>query len=618
MNFDNTQGAFSASAAGEVQDLTDTATRLSVKSRAYRAQQAQLRNATILMVDDEPINLEVIQAFLEDEGYKNFVTTEDSTQALQLAAKVQPDVVLLDLIMPKINGFDILTAMRANEEFQHIPVIILTSATDADAKLEALELGATDFLGKPVDPSELALRLRNTLAAKAYQDQLAYSDALTGLPNRKLLLQSMSTALRATREAGHPASVLHIGLDRFKEINDTLGLKGGDALLKAVAQRLAGEVPLDDVLVAPEGENLWAKTVARLSGDEFALFLPALHRVDDAAIVARRVRRAMSQPFEIEGKEMVVTCTIGISSFPEDGDEAAVLLKHAGMAAHHAKQRGGNTYRFYSKEINARSHERMSLESELRKALDNEELVLFYQPKIDTSTGLMTGAEALIRWQHPRHGLVPPMKFIPIAEDTGLIVPIGEWVFQMACRQASQWQQAGFGNIPIAVNVSPKQVRRHQLIETIRKALEGAVLDSQWLTVELTESAVMDNARQNILILHEMKEMGLKLSIDDFGTGYSSLSYLKRFPLNELKIDRSFLRDLSSESDDAAIVSAIIALAKNLNLHVVAEGVENREQLAFLKDKGCEQCQGYLFSKPLPVVEFTQRLGGNDGDSGEA
>jgi diguanylate cyclase (GGDEF)-like protein len=617
MNFDNIQGAASASAAGEAQDLTDTAMRLSVKSHAYRDQQAQLRNATILMVDDEPINLEVIQAFLEDEGYKNFVTTEESTQALELAAKVQPDVVLLDLIMPKVNGFDILTAMRASEEFQHTPVIILTSATDADAKLEALELGATDFLGKPVDPSELALRLRNTLAAKAYQDQLAYTDALTGLPNRKLLLQSMSTDLRATREAGHPASVLHIGLDRFKEINDTLGLKGGDALLKAVAQRLASEVPLDDVVVAPEGENLWSKTVARLSGDEFALFLPALHRVDDAAIIARRVRRAMSQPFEIEGKEVVVTSTIGISTFPEDGDEAAVLLKHAGMAAHHAKQRGGNTYRFYSKEINARSHERMSLESELRKALDNDELVLYYQPKIDTTTGLMTGAEALIRWEHPRHGLVPPMKFIPIAEDTGLIVPIGEWVFQMACRQARQWQQDGFGNVPIAVNVSPKQVRRHQLIETIRKALEGAELESKWLTVELTESAVMDNARQNILILHEMKEMGLKLSIDDFGTGYSSLSYLKRFPLNELKIDRSFLRDLSSDSDDAAIVSAIIALAKNLNLHVVAEGVENREQLAFLKDKGCEQCQGYLFSKPLPAEEFSQRLGGDKKHSSD-
>jgi diguanylate cyclase (GGDEF)-like protein len=611
MNFDNTQGAASASAESEAQDLTDTAMRLSVKSHAYRDQQAQLRNATILMVDDEPINLEVIQAFLEDEGYKNFVTTEDSTQALELAAKVQPDVVLLDLIMPKVNGFDILTAMRASEEFQHTPVIILTSATDADAKLEALELGATDFLGKPVDPSELALRLRNTLAAKAYQDQLAYTDALTGLPNRKLLLQTMGTTLRETREAGHPASALHIGLDRFKEINDTLGLKGGDALLKAVAQRLAGEVSLDDVIVAPEGENLWSRTVARLSGDEFALFLPALHRVDDAAIVARRVRRAMSQPFEIEGKEVIVTCTIGISTFPEDGDEAAVLLKHAGMAAHHAKQRGGNTYRFYSKEINARSNERMSLESELRKALDNEELVLYYQPKIDTTTGLMTGAEALIRWEHPRHGLVPPMKFIPIAEDTGLIVPIGEWVFQMACRQARQWQQEGFGNVPIAINVSPKQVRRHQLIETIRKALEGAELESKWLTVELTESAVMDNARQNILILHEMKEMGLKLSIDDFGTGYSSLSYLKRFPLNELKIDRSFLRDLSSDSDDAAIVSAIIALAKNLNLHVVAEGVENREQLAFLKDKGCEQCQGYLFSKPLPAKEFSQRLGGD-------
>jgi diguanylate cyclase (GGDEF)-like protein len=609
MNFDNTQGAFSARAATETQDFTDTATRMSMKSNAYRDQQQQLRSATILMVDDEPINLEVIQAFLEDEGYRNFVTTEDSTQAMELIGKVRPDVVLLDLIMPKVTGFDILTAMRNSEELQHTPVIILTSATDADAKLEALELGATDFLGKPVDPSELALRLRNTLAAKAYQDQLAYTDALTGLPNRRQLLKSMSGMLSLSREAGHTASVLHVALDRFKEINDTLGLKGGDALLKAVAQRLAGEVPIDDIVVASEGDHAWQKTVSRLSGDEFAVFLPALHRVDDAAIVARRIRRAMGQSFDIEGKEVVVTSTIGISSFPEDGDDAAVLLKHAGMAAHHAKQRGGNTYRFYSKEINARSHERMSLESELRKALDNEELVLYYQPKIDTHSGLMMGAEALIRWEHPRHGLVPPMKFIPIAEDTGLITPIGEWVLRVACEQARQWQKEGHGNVPIAVNISAKQVRRHQLMETIRKALEAADLDPRWLTVELTESTVMENARQNILIFHEMKEMGLNLSIDDFGTGYSSLSYLKRFPLNELKIDRSFLRDLSSDSDDAAIVSAIIALAKNLNLRVVAEGVENREQLAFLKEKGCELCQGYLFSKPLPVADFSQRLG---------
>jgi diguanylate cyclase (GGDEF)-like protein len=419
----------------------------------------------------------------------------------------------------------------------------------------------------------------------------------------------MSLQLGASREAGHTASVLHVGLDRFKEINDTVGLKGGDALLKAVAGRLAVEVPIDDIVVPSHGDLVWQKTVSRLSGDEFAVFLPALQRVDDAAIAARRIRRAMGQPFEIEGKEVVVTSTIGISSFPEDGDDAAVLLKHAGMAAHHAKQRGGNTYRFYSKEINARSHERMSLESELRKALDNEELVLYYQPKIDTTSGLMMGAEALIRWEHPRHGLVPPMKFIPIAEDTGLIVPIGEWVLQVACEQARQWQKDGHGNVPIAVNVSAKQVRRHQLIETIRKALEAAELDPRWLTIELTESTVMENARQNILIFHEMKEMGVHLSIDDFGTGYSSLSYLKRFPLNELKIDRSFLRDLSSDSDDAAIVSAIIALAKNLNLRVVAEGVENREQLAFLKDKGCEQCQGYLFSKPLPVADFSERLG---------
>lgn len=569
---------------------------------------AQLKYATIMMVDDEPIMMDVIQTFLEDEGYRNFVTTDQSTQAMGLIFRERPDVVLLDLMMPEVTGFDILKAMRSDREFEHVPVIVLTSSTDADTKLKVLELGATDFLAKPVDPSELALRLRNTLAAKAYQDHLAYYDVLTGLPNRRMLLDRLSAVLADARRDQKAVAMLHIGLDRFKEINDTLGPKAGDGVLKGVAQRLERYVQGSDAATGMGWEVSW-RSPSRLGGDEFVVMLPQIHRVEDAARLARRILALVEEPFYVGGNEVFVTLSIGIAVFPNDGEETDTLVKHAGIATRYAKQQGRSTYRFYSKEINARSLERLRFENDLRRALINDELLLYYQPKVDTGTGRVTGVEALLRWNHPEHGIVLPDEFISLAEETGLIVAMGEWVLNEACRQARAWQSAGLDMLSVAVNVSSQQFRQCQLTGTIQAALEGSGLDPRHLTLELTESMIMDNAKGNTDILHQMKEMGLKLSIDDFGTGYSSLSYLKRFPLDELKIDRSFISDLDTDADDAAIVTAIIAMGHGLGLSVVAEGVEAERQLAFLKQRGCEGYQGYLFSRPLAADDLYSLIG---------
>ncbi len=567
----------------------------------------QLKNAMIMMVDDESINTEVVQAFLEEAGYRNFVITDQSTEALGLLETHRPDILLLDLMMPEVSGFDILTAMRSHESLQYMPVIVLTSSSDAETKLKALELGATDFLAKPVDSSELALRMRNTLAAKAYQDQLAYYDALTGLPNRRMFLGRLDQELANARRDDRSIAVLNIGLDRFKQINDTLGLQVGDALLKAVGQQLAKLVRVSDPGERRGQDSSWM-ALARLGGDEFAITVPETLKVANADILARRVVNSMSEPFQADGHEVFVTPSIGIAVFPEDGEERDTLLKHASIATYHAKQQGRNTYQFYSSEINARSTERLKLENELRRALDNNELLLYYQPRVATKTGRMTGIEALLRWQHARLGLVMPEVFVSLAEEAGLIGSIGEWVLHEACRPTKAWHEAGLDTLEVSVNVSGYQFRQPSLEDIVRDALKKSGLESPYLTLELTESTLMADVDRNMRSLSEMKELGVKLSIDDFGTGYSSLSYLKRFPLDELKIDRSFIADVEAGADDAAIVTAIIAMGQSLGLTIVAEGVENQGQLAFLRDRNCDLCQGFLFSAPMSEEALTTMI----------
>jgi diguanylate cyclase (GGDEF)-like protein/PAS domain S-box-containing protein len=424
---------------------------------------------------------------------------------------------------------------------------------------------------------------------------LAYYDALTELPNRTLLRDRLTTALAGARRRREKVAVLFLDLDRFKIINDSLGHSFGDTLLQEVAGRLKG----------------WAReqdTVARVGGDEFVLVLSGLVQDADAAVAAQRVVDTMSAEFSVRGHSLNATCSVGVSIFPQHGMDGEALIKNADAAMYCAKQTGPNQVQFFTEDLNVQMVERLTLENGLRLALDRKEFFLVYQPQMDIATGRVVGFEALLRWQQPVLGLVPPDRFIRIAENSGLIVPIGEWVLRTACTQARKWQDEGFPAVRIAVNVSAVQFRQDGFRDLIRDVLHETGMAPQHLELELTESLLLSNADVVFSVLQDLNDMGLSLAIDDFGTGYSSLSYLKQFKVGKLKIDRSFIRDIASDSDDAAITTAIISMAKSLHLKVIAEGVENEAQMAFLREHSCDEIQGYLFSKPLSAEEIVKRF----------
>ncbi|HYD78588.1 MAG TPA: EAL domain-containing protein [Paucimonas sp.] len=435
-------------------------------------------------------------------------------------------------------------------------------------------------------------------AAKRYEAELEYQanrDALTGLANRNLLRDRLGQALAYAGRYGHSVWIVLVDLDRFKFINDTLGHKAGDALLNKVAERLLQAVRETD-------------TVARLGGDDFVLILP--ERSDERLTMGavQRIMQAVSRPLVIEGHEFFPTCSTGVSAYPADGQDADTLIKHAEIAMYRAKENGRNTVQFYTSAMNAEALERLKLEGSLRSAVEREEFILHYQPQVDLASGRVTGMESLIRWQHPELGMVPPGRFIGLAEETGLIVPIGSWAIRTACAQAKSLQNQGFGQLRVAVNLSARQFYQHDLVKTVATALNEAELAPDCLEIELTESLVMTDVERAIAVLRDLKALGVQISIDDFGTGYSSLSYLKRFPIDVLKIDQSFVRDITEDADDAAIVLSIISLAHSLRLKVIAEGVETAEQLAYLRQHGCDQIQGYYFSKPLPAPALQSLL----------
>jgi diguanylate cyclase (GGDEF)-like protein len=565
-----------------------------------------LIDARVMIVDDEPIMIDVVQAFLEDAGYQNFITTDDSTQALDMLLNQRPDLLLLDLIMPGKTGFQLLKEIRSEPALRYMPVIVLTAASDSDTKLKALELGATDFLSKPVDASELVLRVRNALAFKAYQDQLAYNDTLTGLPNRQMFLERLSWTLKLAQRNNTQSALLQIGLDRFKQINDTLGHEAGDAVLKAVAQKLASTLRESDT-IGMLGDHPSAMSVSRLAGDEFMVLITDISNPEAASAIARRLLDTMKISLMVGEHELFVTFSVGIALFPQDGTEGSDLLTNVGLAMAQAKLRGRNAYSFCSAEINARSFERFKLETALRRAIEQEELELHYQPKVDLNTGRIVGAEALARWNHATLGQISPVDFIPLAEETGMIMALGDYLLHAACREAMRWRQAG-RNVPVSVNVSSMQFRGGNVPSIIHSALSACGLPPQNLIIELTESLLMDNAQENIDMLLAIKKLGVRLSMDDFGTGYSSLSYLKQFPLDEIKIDQSFIHGLPEEASNAAIVSSIISMARGLGLKVTAEGVESQDQMEFLIMHGCDLIQGFFFSKALDSDEFNDFL----------
>ena len=432
-------------------------------------------------------------------------------------------------------------------------------------------------------------------AAEARVQFLAYYDALTGLPNRTLFEDRLAKALANARRRRERIAVLWLDLDNFKTINDSLGHSVGDLLLKQVGERLQKYVRAQD-------------TVAKVGGDEFVFALINPGHISRAAAAAERIRRAVAGEFEVQGHVLNVTCSIGISLFPYHGEDGETLIKNAAAAMHCAKENGRNNFRFFTRKLNARAVERLALQNSLRVALEKTEFFLVYQPQVEIATGRITGGEALLRWRHPELGLVAPGKFIPVAEDSGLIVPIGEWVLKTACAQARHWQELGLPALPIAVNVSAVQLRQERFLPVIRRVLDETGLAPQYLELEITEGVLLSNAGKTLSMLQQLANMGLPLSIDDFGTGYSSLSYLKDLPVCKLKIDRSFIRAMTVNPRDAAITAAVISMANSLNLKVIAEGVENEEQMSFLRAHHCDEIQGYYFSKPLAADDFAKKL----------
>ena len=424
---------------------------------------------------------------------------------------------------------------------------------------------------------------------------LAYYDALTELPNRTLLQDRLATALAGARRQKERVALLFLDLDGFKNINDSLGHSVGDLLLQEVAERLRRCAREQD-------------TVARLSGDEFLIVLTTVHDIGDTAVAAERIMHAMSTEFVVQGHSLHVSCSIGISIFPEHGADGETLIRNADAAMYLAKDCGHNNFQYFTADMDAQAVERLSLETGLRLALERKELFLVYQPQLDIATGRIAGVEALLRWQHPDLGLVPPGRFIRIAENSGLIVPIGEWVLNTVCRQARQWHDEGLPAVTVAVNVSAVQFRQGNFCALIGKVLRETGLAPKYLDLELTESTLLENADLMLSVVQELKAMGLALAIDDFGTGYSSLSYLRQFPVSKLKIDSSFIRDVAVEPDAAAITTAIISMAKSLNLKVIAEGVETEAQMSFLREHHCDYIQGYYFSKPLTADEVADKL----------
>ena len=697
--------------------------------------QADILAAAILIVDDQAVNVQLLDYLLVNSGYTNVSSTTDSRTVACLHEKNRYDLIILDLHMPAMSGFEVMQALKPIETGSYLPVLVVTA--EPDKKLQALDAGARDFVSKPFEPVEVLTRIRNMLevrlmhrasrnyavlleqtvrertaelqrfrsamdatadaiflidiATMALVDvnqgacrmlgydrgallsidpaqfglasaaelallsareaggerepdlvegrftranqsvvpvetywqvqtlgdarlliavarditerrlaqqrlkHMASYDSLTGLPNRTLFYQTLGEAIELARDKQWRIAVLFIALDRFKIVNDSVGAALADELLRQFSSRLVQCVRIRD-------------TVARLGGDEFGLILTMTRDQDDAVGVANEVREALRAPFDLHGQQAGLTSSIGISLYPDDALEPETLVRYADTAMVRAKEAGRDGYRFFTAGMNVQVLARLDLELALRRALENNEFVLYYQPKVNLSSGRISGAEALLRWNRPGYGLVFPAEFIAVMEETGLIVRAGAWVINEACRQMAQWSANGVGEVRVAVNVSSRQFVEGDLEADVRAAIACHAADPSLLELELTESALMSNAEHTIAVLNNLKQLGIKVAIDDFGTGYSSLAYLKRFPIDKLKIDIAFVRDITNNPDDAAIALAIISMAHSMKMTVVAEGVESRAQMAYLRRHRCDEIQGFHFSRPLPAQEMAAMM----------
>lgn len=571
----------------------------------------------ILVIEDEEFVRENILELLDAEGFE-VIGAENGSVGVDVAKVMVPDLILCDVMMPKLDGFGVLAELRQDAKMAAIPFIFLTAKAAKSDFRQGMELGADDYITKPFTRAELlgaiTSRLKKQAAvqehfhtelqqAKEQLNYLIHHDSLTNLPNRLSLRERFKQVKLKHSESEKLVTVLCLGLDRFNQINDNLGHAVGDLLLKAVAERIKACVGNHDI-------------VARLNAAQFAIILtfdksdscPTTQYKKVVGDVAQNILNQLSQTFELGTRELFVTASIGIALDPRDGTDIEQLLNHANTAMLQAKQQGGDQYEFYSVAFNIGSSERLALQSSLRHALERQELLVYYQPQVDLKTGQIVGAEALVRWQHSERGLVSPDKFIPIAEETGLIIPIGEWVLQTACKQTKIWQEAGFSDLRIAVNLSSRQFSQIDLRHQLVSILMEIGLDPKYIELELTESMLVQNTEVAIRRLNALKSLGVEIAIDDFGTGYSSLSYLQQFPFNILKIDRCFIRNITENPNNAAITRAIIEMAKSLNLKLIAEGVETEAELSFICQHQCDVMQGYIFSRPLPAHEFEQLL----------
>jgi diguanylate cyclase (GGDEF)-like protein len=617
-------------------------------------------NASILVVDDRENNVELIRSMLRAAGYVSVSFTTNPLDVCGLHRRNRYDLILLDLMMPKMDGFQVMEGLKEIEEFkpgESLPVLVITA--QAEHKKRALQAGAKGFISKPFDRLEVLTHIRDALEIRLLQKvlqqsmtglenmrskrtaslqeteelpgqpdgapqreeadrrlpQLAHYDALTNLPNRTLFYESLKKTIRQAEASLRIISVLYLDIDDFKNVNDTLGGAIGDEVLRQFSVRLLECLRVTDM-------------VARLGGDEFGCILFTPDASGDAGVVASKIRESLRQPFEVQGNSIMLTASMGISIYPSDSLDPDTLVKNGDTAMYRSKKAGRDTYRFFTAEMNARAIQKLEQENALRKAVERNEFVLYYQPKVELLKGQITGVEALIRWNRPGYGFVPPSEFISVLEQTGLINQVGAWVLETACKQIAEWKRVGIGEIPVSVNVSGRQFSQvslkrdviriieennvhPQLLEfelQTERALRENSIDSDLLELELTESSLMTHARKTISILKRLKGLGIRISVDDFGTGYSSLAYVKRFPIDVLKIDRSFVIDIITNPANAAITTAIIEMAHSLDVRVVAEGVETVEQLDFLRERGCDEIQGYYFAPPLPASEISKLL----------
>jgi diguanylate cyclase (GGDEF)-like protein len=675
----------------------------------------------VLVAAADPAERKQIWDTLEGLGFR-IVTAEDGSAAFGLFTKTQPDVVLLDVELPVLDGLAVCKSIRAHDAGGEVPILMMADRDDELPVQRAYGLGATDVVIKPLAYPMLPHRIRHslktarslsdltgliraipdlifivnedgevqhglsgpdathTLQIKAlatasqinfypcenddtaiarimkalatgktqlYEHELegldihletrfvprdknsvlaivrditdrksaeaeiynfAYYDELTELPNRELFSQSLERTINMAEREEKKFAVLFVDLDRFKRINDTLGHSIGDELLKDVAGRLANCIRSTDSVAHLDPVANGAIRLARLGGDEFVIKLYDIDAEEGVAAVASRIIKALTPPFTCAGHQFVVTPSIGIALYPQDGQTGEELLMNADSAMYRAKNVGRNNFKFYSETMRTKSLHRLDLENLLRTAINEDQFELYFQPKIDANSCRLVGAEALMRWNHPDRGAIAPGDFIPIAEETGLILPIGQWVLREACKQVKVWETSAVGSVPVSVNISSHQFRDSGLIKDVFEAMTSAGIDAGLLELEITESVLLQDVDKTLVELRALKEAGISLSIDDFGTGYSSLSYLKRFPIDTIKIDRSFVKDLHKDADDAAICAAILAMSTQLGLNVVAEGVETMEQLEFLRSHGCHHIQGYVCSRPLSATQFFAML----------